>query len=187
MRDKRARGKHEKRPVIDTGSVIARGASGSVVVRGPAGGTVRRGGGSGARLLVFVAVLFGLYWIVGTFRHELVERVPGAYPLLKAIGYELEEPAGYGLRIQAEGTRTQDENRQWIVYVRGYITNTTDHRVSVPRLRITVEASNSRPLSWTVEPELSSLAPGQRIEIRSRYNTTFALRNLRTRVRFETR
>jgi hypothetical protein len=180
------RGKNERRPVIDTGRIVSR--EGGVFMRGPVrtGGSVRRGGGAGmVRLIVFLAVIGAGYWALGTYRNEIVERVPQAYPILKAIGLEVEEPAGYGIEIVSRADRVQDENRQWVVYVRGRLKNTTSRRVSVPRLRITVTSSNARELTWTVEPDMSSLAPGQEMGFQTRYSTGFALRDVRARVRFE--
>jgi hypothetical protein len=186
----RQRGKNEKRPVIDTGRIVSRGAGESVVMRGPVrtGGSVRRGGGPGMiRLVVFLALIGAGYWALGTYRNQIMEHLPQAYPILKAIGLDVEEPPGYGIEIVSRADRVQDENRQWVVYVRGRLKNTTSRRVAVPRLQITVSASNSRDLVWTVEPELSSLAPGQEIGFQSRYSTGFALRDVRARVRFARR
>jgi len=188
MRERRARAKNDKRPVVDFGSVVQRG-SGPVIARGPVrGGPIRRGGGAGAvKFLIFVALLGVAYYAAGAYREKIVEALPQAYPVLKAIGIEVAEPVGFGLRIESEATRARDENQQWVVYVRGKITNTRDQRTAVPRLQITVKARNSRDLMWTIEPELRSLAPGQQTEFRSRYNTTFALIDLRAQVKFVNR
>src|SRR5688572_17292820 len=122
MANRRVRGKNEKRPVIDTGSVIARGSSGSVIMRGPAAGTIRRGGRSGIRFLVFIGFLFALYWIVGSYRNEIVDRIPAAFPILKAIGYEIEEPAGYGLRAEVLTTeRQRDEHNTAYILINGRV------------------------------------------------------------------
>jgi hypothetical protein len=186
MRERR-RGKNERRPVIDTGKIVSRDG-GSVIMRGPVrgGGPVIRGGGAGiVKVIVFLAVVGAGYWVLGTYRNEIIERVPAAYPILKAIGLEVEEPAGYGIEITSRADRVQDENRQWVVYVRGRLKNTTSRRVSVPRLQVTVTASNARDITWSVEPEMRSLAPGQEVNFQTRYSTGFALRDLRARVRFE--
>src|SRR5689334_9469046 len=113
---KRQQGKHEKRPVVDTGGVISRSTQDSIVMRGPLrggprrgsplggrparGGPVRRGGRSGAGLLVLAGLLFAAYWLAGTYRLEIVERLPASYPILKALGYDVEQPAGFGLRAE---------------------------------------------------------------------------------------
>jgi hypothetical protein len=189
MRNKRQpHSKNERRPVIDSGSMVPR-EGGSVIMRGPLrGSSVGRGGGKGAvKFLVLLAIVGAGYWALGTYRNELVERVPAAYPILKAIGIEVEEPLGYGIDVTSRADRVQDENRQWVVYVRGKLRNKLDRRVQVPRIQITVTASNSAPLVWTVEPELPSLAPGQQIDFQTRYSIPFALRDLNARVGFQKR
>ncbi|HEY7610774.1 MAG TPA: hypothetical protein VIF14_16215 [Alphaproteobacteria bacterium] len=186
MRDKRSRGKHEKRPVIDTGSVIARGGTGSVVMRGPVGGAVRRGGGRGARLLVFVAVLFGLYWLAGTFRHELVERVPAAYPILKAIGYELEEPTGYGLRAEVLRTdRYRDETNAAYLLINGVVANSRSERISIPRLRLVISSSRHPEIVVTADPPQATLGPRERTRFEVRHRTGVTLFDVKVRVSFE--
>lgn len=198
MRHRRAPAKNERRPVVDSGSVIQR-SSGPVISRGPLrrgtiggdsigggvrGGPVRRGGGAGViRLMIFVALLGGAYYALGIYREKIVEVLPQAYPVLKAIGLDVQEPAGYGLTIESRADRVQDENRQWVVYVRGRITNKLDKRASVPRLQITVTSSNAQPLVWTVQPEMTSLAPGQQTAFQSRYSTSSALINMRAQVK----
>ena len=188
MRNRKIHSKNERRPVIDSGSVVSR-EGGSVIMRGPLrGSSISRGGGKGVvKFLVFLAIVGAGYWALGTYRNQLVERVPAAYPILKAIGLDVEEPLGYGIEIASKADRVQDENRQWVVYVRGQIRNKLDRRIQVPRLQITVTASNSRPLVWTVEPEMTSLAPGQQINFSTRYSTPFALRDLAARVGFQKR
>lgn len=188
MRNRKVHSKNERRPVIDSGSVVSR-EGGSVIMRGPLrGSSVSRGGGKGAvKFLVFLAIVGAGYWALATYRNQLVERVPAAYPILKAIGLEVDEPLGYGIEITSRADRVQDENRQWVVYVRGKLRNKLDRRAQVPRIQITVTSANSRPLVWTVEPELASLAPGQQIDFQTRYSTPFALRDLNARVGFQKR
>lgn len=200
MRDRRPRAKPEKRPVIDTRSIIQRG-SGPVVMRGPirrgtigagtlggargTAGPVRRGGGAGfLRLLVLIVLLGGAYYALGIYREKIVAALPQAYPILKAIGIDAGEPIGYGLAIESRADRVRDENQQWVIYVRGKITNKLDKRVTVPRLQITVKSRNARDIVWTVPPELASLAPGQETTFQSRYSTPFALIDIRSQVRF---
>jgi hypothetical protein len=200
MRDRRQRAKPEKRSVVDVGY---RG-DGPVVSRGPirrrpvaatpaARGTwrsapVRRGRGGGfVRLLIFLALLGGAYYALGIYREKIVEAVPQAYPILKAIGIEVSEPVGHGLFIESRADRVRDENQQWVIYVRGKITNKTDRRLAVPRLQITVKSRNARDIVWTVQPDLASLAAGQETTFQSRYNTPFALIDIRSQVKFVNR
>jgi len=200
MRDRRARGNEAKRPVIDSGSVVQRG-SGPVIARGPfrhgpirggpiqgdsvRGGPVRRGGGAGAvKFLILLGLLGGGYYAAGIYREKIVETLPQAYPVLKAIGIEVAEPLGYGLSVESRADRVRDENQQWVIYVRGKITNKLDRRTAVPRLQITVTSKNARPVVWTLLPELASLAPGQETAFQSRYNTPFALIDLRAQIKF---
>lgn len=208
MRERRAPGKNERRPVIDTGTIVQRDSS-PVVSRGPirrrpiggrpvGGGTVgggmgrsapvRRGGGGGfVRILLFLALLGGGYYALGIYREKIVEMVPQAYSILKAIGIEVGEPLGFGLAIESRADRVRDENQQWVIYVRGKITNKTDRRISVPRLQITVKSRNARDIVWTALPDLTSLAPGQETTFQSRYSTPFALIDIRSQVRFVNR
>jgi hypothetical protein len=198
MRHRRPQVKNERRPVVDSGSVVQRG-SGPVISRGPLrrgtiggdsigggvrGGPIRRGGGAGViRFMIFLALIGVAYYAVGAYREKIVEALPQAYPVLKAIGLDVQEPAGYGLTIESRADRVQDENRQWVVYVRGRITNKLDKRTSVPRLQITVTSRNAQPLVWTVQPEMTSLAPGQQTAFQSRYSTPFALIDMRAQVK----
>lgn len=201
MRDRRAKG--ERRPVVDSGSVVQRG-SGPVISRGPLrrgpfdrgqigggmarSGPVRRGGGAGVvKFLIFLALLGGGYYAAGIYREKIVEALPQAYPVLKAIGIEVAEPLGFGLTVESRADRVRDENQQWVIYVRGKITNKLDRRAAVPRLQITVTSRNARPLVWTVLPEMASLAPGQETQFQSRYNTPFALIDLRAQIKFVNR
>jgi hypothetical protein len=189
MARKRERGKNERRPVIDTGSVVARGASGSVVMRGPARGkTIRRSGGSGARFLVFVAFLFGLYWVVGSFRNEIVARIPAAYPILKAVGYEIEQPAGFGLRAEVLRTdRYRDENNNAYLLINGMVANARGERIAVPRLRLVISSSRHPDIVVTAEPPASSLGPRERTRFEIRHRTGVTLFDVRVRVGFEKR
>jgi hypothetical protein len=186
MREKR-RGKNERRPVIDSGGVVARGGSGSVIMRGPArGGSVRRGGGGGARFLVFIAFLFGLYWLVGSFRHEIVERIPAAYPILKAVGYEVEQPAGFGLRAEVLRTdRYRDETQAAYLLINGVVTNSTGERVSIPRLRLVISSSRHPDMVVTADPPQASLGPRERTRFEVRHKTGVTLFDVRVRVSFE--
>ena len=186
MREKH-RGKNERRPVIDTGSVVSRGSSGSVIMRGPVrGGPIRRRGRSGARFLVFVAFLFGLYWLAGTFRHEIVERLPAAYPILKAMGYEVEEPAGFGLRAEVLRTdRYRDELQAAHLLINGVISNSRGERVSIPRLRLVITSSRHPPMTVIAEPPQQTLGPRQRTRFEVRHKTGVTLFDVRVRVGFE--
>lgn len=183
------RGQHEKRPVIDTGSVVSRGSSGSVIMRGPArGGPVRRRGRSGARFLVFVAFLFGLYWLAGTFRHEIVERLPAAYPVLTALGYQVEEPAGFGLRAEVlRVDRYRDELQSAHLLINGVISNSRGERVAIPRLRLVITSSRHAPMTVTAEPPQQSLGPRERTRFEVRHKTGATLFDVRVRVTFEKR
>jgi hypothetical protein len=186
MRDQR-RGKNERRPVIDTGSVVSRGSTGSVIMRGPPrGGSVRRRGRSGARFLLFVAFLFGLYWLAGSFRHEIVERVPAAYPVLKAIGYEVEEPAGFGLRAEVLRTdRYRDELQAAHLLINGMIVNTRGERVQIPRLRLVITSSRHAPITVMADPPQQTLGPRERTRFEVRHKTGATLFDVRVRVSFE--
>jgi hypothetical protein len=182
----RARGKNEKRPVIDTGSVIARGGSGSVVMRGPAGGTIRRGGRSGVRFLVFIGVLFALYLVVGSYRNEIVERFPAAFPILKAMGYEIEEPAGFGLRAEVLRTdRYRDENNNAFLLINGVVQNTGSNRVTVPRLRLVISSSRHPEIVVMADPPATALNPRERTRFEVRHRTPVTLFDVKVRVGFE--
>ncbi len=186
MRERGGRAKNERRPVVDIGSVIARGGSGSVVVRGPGGGTIRRTGGSGVRFLVFIAVLFGLYWIVGSFRDEIVERVPAAYPILKAVGYEVDQPAGFGLRAEVLRTdRYRDELQAAHLLINGVISNTRSERVSIPRLRVVISSSRHPDMVVVADPPQSTLGPRERTRFEVRHRTGATLFDVKVRVSFE--
>ncbi len=181
------RGKNEKRPVIDTGSVVTRGNSGSVVMRGPVrGGPVSRRGRSGARFLVVIAILFGLYWLAGSFRHEIVERLPAAYPVLKAMGYEVEEPAGFGLRAEVlRVDRYRDELQAAYLLINGMVANTRGERVRVPRLRLVITSSRHPPITVTAEPPQATLGPGERARFEVRHKTGTTLFDVKVRASFE--
>jgi hypothetical protein len=186
MRDKRARGKHERRPVVDSGAVVSRGGGGSVIMRGPMAGPVRRSGGGGTRFLVLVALLGVVYWLVGTFRHELAERVPAAYPVLKAIGFELEEPPGFGLRAEVLRTdRYRDETNQAYLLINGVIANTRAERVAVPRLRLVISSSRAPDIVVSADPPQSSLGARERVRFEVRHRTGVTLFDVRVRVGFE--
>ena len=187
MQRHQRRGKNERRPVIDQGSVVARGGSGSVIMRGPArAGSVRRGGRSGVRFLVFVAVLFGLYWLVGSFRAEIVERFPAAYPILKAVGYEVEEPAGFGLRAEVLRTdRYRDELQAAHLLINGVVSNSRNERVSIPRLRLVISSSRHPDIVVIAEPPQPSLGPRERTRFEVRHKTGATLFDVRVRVSFE--
>jgi hypothetical protein len=186
MANRRPQAKNEKRPVIDTGHAIARGGTGSVIMRGPTGGAVRRGGGGGGRLLVFIAVLFGLYWLVGSFRNEIVERVPAAYPILKAVGYEVDEPAGFGLRAEVLRTdRDRDQNNAAYLLINGMISNSSGQRVSVPRLRLVISSSRHPEIVITADPPQATLGPRERTRFEVRHRTGVTLFDVKVRVGFE--
>lgn len=179
--------KHERRPVIDTGSVIARGGSGSVVMRGPArGSTIRRGAGGGMRFLVFVGFLFALYWVVGSYRMEIVERIPQAYPVLKALGYEIEEPLGFGLRAEVvRFDRDRDLDQAAYLLINGVITNTRGERASIPRLRVVISSSRRPDMVVVVDPPQPSIGPRERARFEIRHRTGVTLINPTFRVSFE--
>ncbi len=181
------KGKHEKRPVIDTGTVVSRGSSGSVIMRGPVrGGPVRRRGRSGARFLVFVAFLFGLYWLAGSFRHEIVERLPAAYPVLKALGYEVEEPAGFGLRAEVlRVDRYRDELQAAHLLINGMIVNTRGERMQVPRLRLVITSSRHAPITVIADPPQQTLGPRERTRFEVRHKTGVTMFDVKVRVSFE--
>jgi hypothetical protein len=183
------RGKHEKRPVIDQGSVAGRGSSGSVIMRGPVrGGSIRRGGGGGARFLVFIAILFGLYWLIGSFRTEIVERIPAAFPILKAMGYEVEEPVGFGLRAEVlRWDRDRDTDQAAYLLINGVITNARGERVSIPRLRVVIASSRHPDMVVVADPPQASLGPRERTRFEIRHRTGVTLINPKFRVTFEKR
>lgn len=188
MRHQR-RGQHEKRPVIDTGSVVSRGNTGSVIMRGPVrGGPVRRGGRSGVRFLVFVGFLFALYLVAGSYRHEIVEQLPAAYPVMKALGYEVEEPAGFGLRAEVlRVDRYRDELQAAHLLINGMIVNTRGERVSVPRLRLHITSSRHPPMTVVADAPQPSLGPRERTRFEVRHKTGVTLFDVRVRVSFEKR
>jgi hypothetical protein len=181
------KGKHAKRPVIDSGTVVSRGSSGSVIMRGPVrGGPVRRRGRSGARFLVFVAFLFGLYWLAGSFRHEIVERLPAAYPVLKALGYEVEQPAGFGLRAEVlRVDRYRDELQAAHLLINGMIVNSRGERMQVPRLRLVITSSRHAPITITADPPQQTLGPRERTRFEVRHKTGATLFDVKVRVTFE--
>jgi len=185
MRDKRGRGKNERRPVIDQGGVIARGGSGSVIMRGPVRGTIRRGGGSGVRFLVFIALLFGIYLVVGGFRDEIVQRLPAAYPILKAVGYEVEEPAGFGLRAEVlRWDRDRDTDQAAYLLINGVISNARGERISIPRLRIVITSSRHPDMVFTADPPQATLGPRDRTRFEIRHRTGVTLINPKVSVSF---
>jgi len=181
------RGQHEKRPVIDTGSVVSRGSTGSVIMRGPArGGPIRRRGRSGARFLIFVAFLFGLYWLAGSFRHEIVERLPASYPVLKALGYEVEEPAGFGLRAEVlRVDRYRDELQAAHLLINGMIVNTRSERMRAPRLRLVITSSRHPPMTVMADAPQPTLGPRERARFEVRHKTGVTLFDVKVRVGFE--
>jgi hypothetical protein len=198
-REQRPRQRQRQRPqrqAVQSTGVVSRGG-GPVIARrddpiiargGDRAAPVRRGGGAGiVRLLVVVGLLGAAYWALGAYRHELIERVPQSFPILKALGFEVEEPLGYGIRITSRADRVPGENRQWFVHVSGTLRNGLDKRVSVPRLRITITSRNARPITWTVVPDAITLEPGERANFSTRYATPYALLELSHRVRFERR
>lgn len=186
MRHQR-RGKNEKRPVIDTGSVVSRGSTGSVIMRGPVrDGAIRRRAGSGLRFLVFVAFVFGLYWVVGAFRHEIVERLPASYPVLKALGYEIEEPVGYGLRAEVlRVDRYRDELQAAHLLINGMIVNTRGERIQVPRLRLVITSSRHPPMTVLADAPQPTLGPRERTRFEVRHKTGVTLFDVKVRVSFE--
>ncbi|MCW5773763.1 MAG: hypothetical protein KIT16_19130 [Rhodospirillaceae bacterium] len=186
MQRRRGSARNDRRPIIDVGSVVAR-AGGPVVSRGSIGGPIRRRGGGGTRFIVVVVLLVAAYFVVGSFRHDIVRGLPAAFPVLKALGYDVAEPVGYGLRLTGVANRARDENGNWIVYVRGRVANSLQQRASVPRIVLTVTSSNARPMVYTIEPTLTSLAPGQSTDFTARYPTPFALRDVRLKLAFEKR
>src|ERR1044071_2894057 len=132
MQNRRPLGKNERRPVIDSGNVVARGGSGSVIMRGSSGTAIRRGGRSGLRFIVFLAIVGGLYWAAGTYRHEIIARFPAAFPVLKAIGFDVSEPAGYGLRAEVLRTDRQSEGmNQAYLLINGMIENQRSTRTTI--------------------------------------------------------
>lgn len=186
MGERRARGKHERRPAVDSAGVVSRSGSGPVIVRGPMGGPVRRGGGSGVRFLLFVAVAGGLYVLLGSFRYELAERVPAAYPILTALGFEIAEPAGYGLHAEVLRTdRYRDETNQAYLLINGLVANTRDKRVSVPRLRLVISSSRRPDMVVLADPPATSLGPRERVRFEVRHRTGVTLFDVRVRVGFE--
>ena len=91
MRGRIDRPKNERRPVIDSrvGTGVVLRGSGPVISRGNIGGPVRRGGSGGMRFVVVVVLLVIAYFVVGSFRHDIVRSFPAAFPILKALGYEV--------------------------------------------------------------------------------------------------
>lgn len=183
MRRNREQRKTRAAGTVDTG-IVVRG-SGPVVTRGRVGGPVLRGGGAGLRYLGLIILLGVAYFVVGSFRHEIVAAYPGAFPILKAMGYEVTEPAGFGLRLTGAANRATDENGRWVVYVRGRVTNTLKDRRSVPRIVVAITSSNVPPMRYTIEPGLTSLAPGQSTDFSARYPTPFAARDIRLKLEFQ--
>ncbi len=192
----RQRNKHEKRPVIDGDSVSARDAQGPVVMRGPLRrgpfpgqsrrSPVRRDGGSGARLLVIAGLLFVLYWLAGMYRVEIVERLPASYPILKALGYDVEQPVGFGLRAEVVRVdRFRDDTQAANLLINGVLTNTRSERVSIPRLRLVITSSRHAPMTVVAEPPQPSLGPGERTRFEVRYKTGATLFDVNVRVSFE--
>ena len=181
------RGKNERRPVVDTGSVVSRGSTGSVIMRGPVrGGPVRRRGRSGARFLILVAFLFGLYWLAGSFRHEIVERLPAAYPVLKAMGYAVDEPVGFGLRAEVlRVDRYRDELQAAYLLINGMVVNTRGERVPVPRLRLVITSSRHPPMTVVVDAPQPALGPRERARFEIRHKTGVTLFDVKVRVSFE--
>lgn len=181
------RGKNEKRPVIDTVGVVSRGGSGSVIMRGPVrGGPVRRGGRSGIRFLVFIGFLFALYWLAGSFRNEIVERLPAAYPVLKAMGYDVAEPAGFGLRAEVlRVDRYRDELQSAHLLINGMVVNARSERVQVPRLRLVITSSRHPPMTVIADAPQPSLGPGERTRFEVRHKTGVTLFDVKVSVSFE--
>jgi hypothetical protein len=186
-RPQRARRKPVQPPAAVAAGVVAR-SGGPSIGRAHDTGPVRRGGKSGIGFLVAVAVLGAAYLVIGSFRQDIVARFPAAYPALKAVGFEVSEPLGFGLALSGTVQRATDENGHWVVFIRGRVKNSLDRRADVPRILVRVRASNiAAPLAWTVEPALSSLAPGQTTDFTSRHTTPFALRDLHLSLGFTPR
>jgi hypothetical protein len=173
-----------QRPTITHGAGVFR--NGPVVVRGRQSGMPA--GRAAARVLFVVLLVFSAYWTLYTFRHALAEAVPETYPLLKTLGFAVDEPVGFGLAI-ASGTlhagRARDEYNQPLLTVRGVLVNTSSERRQLPRLRIEVSGRGAAaPVVWLQDLSEPSLAPGERLRFESRYRSGAVMRNLSVRVTF---
>ncbi len=177
----------ERRTVVHASAVKRR--DGPIVTRGsaPRGPGVARGA---AGVLIALAFVIGLYWAAATYRQALAEALPDLYPVLQAMGLEVEEPVGYSVRV-VEGSlqvlRARDEQDQPVVRVRGVLVNRSAERKPVPRIIVTVSSSNARPLSWTFDSVERTLGPEQRMPFETRYLTRMTLRDMQVRVKYEKR
>ncbi len=145
----------------------------TVVSRRYSGGT---GGGRGALwFLGVVATGLAAYWAIGTYHSEIVRLAPFTYPYFRAIGMEVEEPSGYGLRLSPPPrvSREMDPSgRQSVLMVQGAIVNTTGERRALPKLRITVTGSRGASATWTYEPPQSTIEPGGQFRYQTRFQHT---------------
>jgi hypothetical protein len=164
--------------VVRDGPIISRGS----VTVGPSGRGL-------ARLLFAVLLLFSLYWALYTFRQALADALPATYPLLRALGLEVDEPAGYGFAVERVRTlSTTDEYNQPVVLVRGTLANTSAERRMPPRLRIAVTRRGGEQVAtWSQTLAQPSLAPGQRVLFEARHPMRAPARDLSVRVVFERR
>jgi predicted secreted protein len=195
-----ARERHDRRgPAVQSSSARramreTHGAhiDGPVVGRGSAGG--RPGSGAAGRfilrLVVLGAVVFGGYWALNTFSGEILARAPFVYPYFRALGFEVQEPAGYGLRIVTLPRVVREidaRGQQTILLVRGSIVNDTKERRAVPRLRIVVSGSRGASVSWTYEPPPTTIEPGAQIGFQTRFQHGQVVLDPAARVTFEKR
>jgi predicted Zn finger-like uncharacterized protein len=117
---------------------------------------------SAAAGLLILALLAGL--VIG--RDQVAAAWPATEGVYQALGLDVAVPGGpvpgAGLALIDVIPELTESEGERVLWVRGAITNPSDTPRTVPPFRVTLLNADREPLdSWSFEPEVDRLAPGE--------------------------
>ena len=117
-------------------------------------------------LAFLVVTLASALLALGFYREQVVRLVPDAAEIYAAIGMPVNLR---GLEIGALSTTRDVQDGVIVLSVEGTITNVTQTRLAVPRLRLIVlDDKQVEIYAWTAQPPQSHLEPRECVAFRSR-------------------
>jgi hypothetical protein len=123
--------------------------------------------GWGVLLVVLAVLAIGGY--MG--RDRIVSAWPPAIGLYDLLGIPVTGANRVGLELRNVASRVTVERGVEVLTVSGEIVNVTDHPVTVPKLRVTLQDEDYREVHyWTTQVAERELAPSQSVEFSTSMN-----------------
>lgn len=129
----------------------------------------RKNGFLGWGILIVVLAVLATAGYLG--RDRIIAAWPPAIGLYDLLGISVTNANRVGLELRNVASRVTVERGVEVLSVSGEIANVTDHPVTVPRLRVTLQDEDYREIHyWTTRIAERELAPSQSVEFATSMN-----------------